>query len=268
MKFGSKEVFGIICAMVADPESAGRYEQVYDVVREDTLAVICRDTLSPEERDDIVQNVELAVFRGLVRFKEIYADCTEEERNRYLRRIISNKRNDCLAEQYRAKRYTYYDAEGAEELEQEGSLEGDFLIQSQLRQDLLQSIQRVCALRTTPDKIIAFLLNKLTAVLDGGGRNGTPAVVAVRLSSYTQQAAADLAVRELEGLLACKIPEAVFSPLYEKLRERTPDGVRGELLFCLSARDITDSSCWIASKMRKQKETIIGGSGNDNPSKL
>ena len=268
MKFGSNEVFGTICAMVTDPESAGRYEQLYEIIRDDTLTVIRRDTLSPEEREDIVQNVELAVFRGLVRFVDTYTDCSEEERNRYLRRVIANKRNDCLAEQYHAKRYSSYDADGVPVLAQEGSMEEDVLNEMQLRQDLLRSIHAVCSLRTTPDKITAFLLNKLTAVLDRTGQNGTPAFVSQRLKDDTQRTAADLAVRELERLMGCRIPKTIISPLYEKLQEQTPEGVRGDLPFRLTARDITDSSSWIASKMRKQKETIIGGNDYDSPSKF
>lgn len=259
MKFGSKEVFGNICAMVADPESAGRYEQLYSIVRDDTLAVICRDTLTLEEREDIVQNVELAVFRGLLRYSQNYANCTEEERNRYLRRIISNKRNDCLADQYRARQFTSYDTEDGPELAGEGNLEEEILNEKQIRQDLFHSIRGVCALRTTPDKIIGFLHNKLTAVLDRSGRNGAPAAVSERLAACTQQVAADLAVQELERMLECHIPDAVFAPLYDKLQEVTRNGVQGDLPFRLTARDITDSSSWIASKMRKQKETIIGG---------
>ena len=268
MKFGSNEVFGIICAMVTDPESAGRYEQLYNIIRDDTMAVICRDTLSPEEREDIVQNVELAVFRGLTRFVEVYADCTEEERNRYLRRIISNKRNDCLAEQYRARRCTSYDIDEPMELEGEEDFEESLLSEIQLQEDLFHSIHSLCRLRTTPDKIIAFLHNKLTAVLDGSGKNGAPAEVAGRLASCTQRTAADLAVRELETLLECRIPAAVFEPLYDKLEERTPEGIRGDLPFRLTPRDITDSSSWIGSKLRKQKETIIGGNGYDSASQL
>ena len=268
MRFGSNEIFGRICAMVTDPESAGQYEQLYEIVRDDTLAVIRRDTLSPEEREDIVQNVELAVFRGLVRFVDTYADCTEEERNRYLRRIIANKRNDCLAEQYRGKHYCSYDGDDAPVLAQEGSMEDAVMNEMQLRQELFQSIRAVCSLRTTPDKIIAFLLNKLTAVLDSGGRNGTPAVLSRRLSGYTQKRVAEMTVRELERLMGCQIPKEVVWPLFAKLKERTPEGLRGDLPFRLTPRDITDSSSWIASKMRKQKETIIGGNGNDSPSKF
>lgn len=266
MKFGSKEVFDTVSVMIADPDSAGRYEELYAIIRADTLSAIGRDTLSQEEREDIIQNVELAVFRALVRYAENYADATPEERNSYLRRIIANKRNDCLAEQYRARQFVSYDADNSPEYSDNCIMEESLMNGEQVKQELFQSIRGVCALRTTPDKIIAFLHNKVAAAEDRGGHNGSPAEVSRKLSEFTQQAAADMAVSRLEKLLQCRIPKSVFAPLYDKLRETTSEGIRAELPFRLSARDITDSSCWIASKMRKQRSTNIGGNTYDSPS--
>ena len=79
------------------------------------------------------------------------------------------------------------------------------------------------------------------------------------LSGCTQREAAEAVVRELEHLLGCRIPKKIIIPLYAKLAEETPEGVRGDLTFRLSVRDITDSSSWISSKMRRQKESIMGG---------
>lgn len=268
MRFGSKEIYGRICSMVSDPNGAAQYEQLYDVVRSDTLMMLRRDTLTEEEREDIVQNVELAVFRGLVRFVDRFAEAGEEERNKYLCGIIYRKRADCLAGRYRDSVLVSYDGEEEPTLTTGQGVEETVLDSWQLREDLMNTIREVCALRTTPDKIIAFFLNKLTSVVDPSARNGSPAQVKRMLDSLTQREAADLAVGELETLMGCLIPRKVVAPLYEKLLEQTPEGVRGELPFKLSIRSITDSSSWISSKMRKQKENIIGGNGYDSASRV
>ena len=259
MKFGSQRVFDQMIAMLSDPDSVADYQELYEVVRADTLALIRRDTFTEEEREDIVQNVELAVFRGLVRFAERFAEKSPEERNRYLCGIIYRKRADAMAEQYSAKNLVSYDTDDAPEYTDGEWFEETLMDKVQLRHNLMNSIYEVCSLRTTPDKIIAFFFNKLSAVLGASGKNGSPAEVCRLLSQYNQRAAAEMAIREVEHLMGYRIPKKFIMPLYEKLEEMTSEGVRGELPFTLSVRDITDSSSWISSKMRRQKEAIMGG---------
>ncbi|MBQ4563056.1 MAG: hypothetical protein IJA58_01085 [Lachnospiraceae bacterium] len=268
MKFGSQEIFNQICAMITDPDSSSDYEMLYETVRTDTLALIRRDTFSEDEREDIVQNVELAVFRGLVRFAERFAEKSPEERNKFLCGIVYRKRADCLAQQYRAKNFVSYDVDDAPEIASDELLEERFMDRMQLRQDMLNSIYEVCSLRTTPDKIIAFFFNKLSAALGASGKNGSPAEVRRMLAECTQRQAANAAVRELEHLMGCRIPKKIVAPLYSKLAEVTAEGVRGDLPFTLTVRDITDSSSWISSKMRKQKESILGGKGHGSASEI
>lgn len=265
MRFGSDEVFMRIKGMLSRPDSATEYARLYDILRADTLYILRQCTLLPEEREDLVQEVSMVVLSRLSLFAAKFADSTAADRNAYLYQIIRNKRNDCLATKYHLSQCLSYDAQA--QLLLLPDAHEDIAVIFQRRQELFEAITQVCSLRTTPDKIIAFLLNKLTAAVSGSGSNGCPADVAHILHDCTLRTAADIAVQELERVLDCPIPMKVLQPLYEKLAEPTSDGLRGQLPFRLSVRDITDSSSWITSKMKKH-HAATGGQANESTSEL
>ena len=113
-----------------------------------------------------------------------------------------------------------------------------------LKEELLQALGAAFQIQTTPEKLIAFVYNRLLDGISGG--NGSPQAIAEDFNGMTVAKAYERMVQDLAAVLQYRIPEGVLEPLKQKV-----DAEPGRA-FSLSARTITDSSNWIVKKMKER----------------
>ena len=244
MKFGSDEIFSLIGNNIDKADSSALYETLYEVVRADTLLMISKYRISKENQDDIVQEVQIAVFTHLIAFYESNKSSTEQQRNAWLSTIIRSKCIDYFrfVSKNLSKDIPYDDA--LDVISSMPAVE-DLLT---LREELFGVIKAICSFQTTPNKILAFFLLKMSCAETGDRKNGSPKDISNEFSGWKLCDVLAETRRRLESFFECEIPTEVFSALQAKVDSADIP------TFELSARTITDSSNWIGSKVKQSSE--------------
>ena len=111
MKFSSQTTFNMVRKMLEDPSDSADYHILYAIIQSDCQALLRNCTLSQQDKEDIIQETQISVFSGLLRYSESYADASDAQRGAYLRTILSRRLNDLLARRYRQKCEISYDME-------------------------------------------------------------------------------------------------------------------------------------------------------------
>lgn len=241
MTFGEHETFRLIGRALSEGEETD-YDSLCRIIYDDAGALLKRRGrgLSRADAEDVLQDIVCKVIRNLPRFYQQSADKSPGERNAWLRTIVENEKNNY----YRAK------TRELEQLEYDDAIgqytEDDFVRRIAARDALLEALKGSFAIATTPEKIMAFVYNRLLGALLG--RNGSPKGIVEEFEGVPLAVMYHRMTLDLSQALACSIPASVLAPLREKV-EACPDRK-----FDLTPRTITDSSNWVVSKMKEQQK--------------
>lgn len=254
MWFGSNEFFFYIKDNIQN-ENITMYNKIYDVVKHDTYNIMSVYELSKEDREDILQEVEITVVRNLVKYLIESETCTEIQRNAWLRKVVKNKVYD-----YYRKRGRILEFIGGEDVLENATNEHDSIEECIIQQcdvkevnaELLRAISKACYINTTPEKIIAFLLNKVLGALVLERTHGSPQEVIRMLEGKTLDVAFIIMKKEIQNALSVDIPDEIYEGLNQKLEQRVEGEYVKNRRFHISARTITDSSSWIKSKLENE----------------
>lgn len=243
MTFGSDKTFALIGdALKTCGEEA--YDPICKILYEDLGVLIrkyCRDISSAaQDQEDILQ---MMVYKVLTRLPEFYLkseQLSEQSRNAWLKTVVINERNSIYR---KIKNSVEKDS-----VEYQDALlnvsESDTAQKVEIREQLLEAMQTVFQLPTSPDKLIAFVYSRLSHVLSGV--NGSPQTV---LEEFAGMALSDMyqkMVSDFSDVLQYQVPGRVLEPLASKVAA-CPDQK-----FSLSAHQIADSSSWIKKKIKGQ----------------
>lgn len=240
MTFGSDKTFALIGdALEKCDETA--YDPVCKILYEDIGVLIhkyCRDVCSAaQDWEDILQ---ILVYKVLTRLPEFYlksGQLSEQSRNAWLKTVVMNERNSIYRKMKKPVEVEYQDAFRS-------ASEPDTAQKAEKREELLEAIQHVFQLPTSPDKLIAFVYSQLFHVLSGV--NGSPRTV---LEKFEGMALSDMyqeMVSDFSDILQYQVPRQVLEPLANKVAA-CPD-----MKFSLSAHQITDSGYRIRKKIKEQ----------------
>ena len=254
MNFGTQSVFDYVRNMVTDPNCAEEYPVLYFVIRKDCMELLSTTNLPQEDKEDIVQEVQMSVFSGLVDYVEVYASKAPAQRNAYLQTILLRRRNELLRSRYKRKHVSSYDVEDFP-VELCG-VQDDMFDRLSDRNELTNAFTLICSMKLPAEQIIAYLLGRCTALT---GKNSKPALVAQQLAGMTLHEAARYTFDRLQEEFPFPMDRVVFAPLLEKLAETTGQGNYGDGIFLLTPRKISNANSYIAEYLRKHQDRIIGG---------
>lgn len=254
MNFGSDAFFCHLKKCVLD-ESHDLYNNVYEVVKAYTIkylnkrGITSANNILYKDIDDIIQDIQHTVFINLVSFIKKSGDRTEQERNAWLNTIIRRKVVDC----FRKKNNNVFYAD--DELlncipDNEAQTPKTF---TEENKKLCELIAFICSINTTPDKIIAFLYNKIICLCSSTKKkSGSPAIIESELTDVPLGVAANIVKDKLRVSLHINIPDEIFIGLDKKLESESKGIIYKNKLFKLDKRTITDSSNKINTKIKDE----------------
>ena len=248
MRFGTEEVFNYIRENITRSDDAW-YSRLYNIIRADTLSVLSGYRLHKDDKDEIIQEVQISVTVHLSKFLKESENKSVDQRNSWLGKNVKNKMIDYLRKKNRHlnEPFEVWHETGAffDELERAQRI-------GECRQRLLRAIKDVCSIKTTPDKIIAFFLNKVIGATELDRRNGAPKQTVSLLSGKTLYEASEYVKTRIRTAVSFPVPDDVYIELDNKLNIDCGGVKYGCRIFDLSVRRIADSSNWIGSKLRTQ----------------
>ena len=250
MNFGTDTVFDYVRTMITDPESDDAYQKLYYIVSNDCFVFLHSCSLSTEDKEDIMQSVQISVYAGLHGYVRNFQNASVQQRNAYLRTIIRRRLNDLLARKYRHQHVASYDADDFP-AELCGD-QADLFTELSNRSELLATLEMLCASHFAPAQIIAYLLGRCTIA---SGKNAKPALVAQRLQALPLLEAAGIAIGQFRHNCPFPIEDDIFAPLLQRLVRKPA----GHECFDLTPRQISDANSMIAAYLRKQRDLSNGG---------
>ncbi len=257
MNFGKQVVFDYVRNMIAEPNSEKDYQELYNIIWVDAFGLLSRYNLSIEDKEDIVQDVEISFFPRLTWYVENFRHASPAQRNACLRTIVKRRMNDQLARRYRHSNVTSYDAEDFPE-ELSGVCEDTFAGLSS-RDEVRQALKLICSLNFPAEQIIAYLMTRCTALTSKGGKNGKPAQVARQLAGLTLDESAAIAIRQIQEVCPFAVSMEVYAPLLEKLDKSVSQSRCGDCRFNLTPRMISGVCSQITERLRSIWERLNGG---------
>lgn len=244
MLFGTKETFSLISSALSQ-DKAEAYEPICKVLYDDARILINRycQGVSATDKEDLLQEVVWNVLRDLPRFFEASTYNTEQQRNAYLKRVVYNI---CMDFFRKAKKSLLTDAVDLSEA-LDAATGDDFVERIENKGAFLQALQGAFEINTTPERLIAFVFNRLIGALKG--KNGSPKSIVEMYDGAPLQVVFEQMVAELNHILGDEIPDGVLKPLREKVYSANRDRP-----FHLTARQIADGSNWIVEKIKEQNK--------------
>lgn len=232
MKFGSDEVFEYVKDNIIDPKSTTWYDEIFKIVDKDARDVLGK-SYQEDDLEEIVQQIQMAVTIGLTDYLKKHAKSAPEQRNGWLYNIIRNKKCDFWREKYRSV---------IDDLMIEPSV-SDAILEKMILHDMtVKVLEFVFTLRTTPDKIIAYLYNN-HFMLTRSAYSGSPANVSNRLRGMPLSKALVKVRTCMNAVLRIPVDDSIYDPLISKIH-RYDDPV-----FAMTPHQISDSCNWINSKI-------------------
>lgn len=248
MNFGKDATFSLI-GKALNQTGLEAYDPICKILYDDVGALVnsMMKGIQKADKDDVIQFVVMKMFRALPRFYQtsIKNNNTEQQRNAYLKRAVQNE----VKSFFKSKAEKSREIKISETLAQKDSFE----IKIETIDELYRNLKTVFEFNTTPDRLIAFVYNRLLSALSG--KNGKPQEISAIFYSKEIIELYEKMIYDLSETLHCEIPYEVLEPLLIKV-EKCPNA-----MFSLSPRTITDSSSEFVKKLKK---TNINPEMNNN----
>ncbi|HCS73589.1 MAG TPA: hypothetical protein DIW17_06925 [Clostridiales bacterium] len=253
VKFGLDTTYEYIKNNIGAQDNSKWYDYLYKIIENDALSVLSEYKLQKADKDDIIQNAQLSVTRYLVSFVLKSSEYSVYQRNAWLRKIIKSRINDFFRE--KSRQYLQPVDEAAKALIiQPASANFTDLADEQayFEEQLIGAIERVCSINTTPEKIIAFLLNRVSGSIELSRKNGSPKDVAKMINGKAIDEAFQILKMKLCCILSVSVPDSALYELIKKIDDDTSGSRVGSFIISITPRSIADSSYWISRKLNKE----------------
>jgi len=244
------------------------YIEIAKVVEDDAKAVFYKRGFTPsynisqEDIEDVLQEIQVSVAKGLVSFIKDSGEKSVGERNSWLATIVTNRINDFFRKIYKNNEIIIQSIDDKDihaDARDDTNPENDF-INSVCNENVFavcNALKRIFKIDTSPEKMLAYLFNRfICATSDTKKSSGSPKDVAKQLNGKTIEEAARFMKQKIRNYLEYDIPDEVFAELDKKLNTFVNGVKNADKIFFLSPKKITDSSNRIADKMKYDEDTI------------
>lgn len=254
MEFGTNKVFEYIKYNLVSSVDEEWYNRIYAVIKADTLMILSSYKLSRDDKEDIIQVVQIAAVNGLAKYIRDSSDYSETQRNAWLKQIVKRKIADFFRRKYRKLEDSAEDVISNEKMYMrffsKDEIEEKYR-NEEIETKLIHAIKCICEINTSAEKIIAFLLNKVIGSLEMSRMNGSPKGVVDTLSGKTVLEASKYMKEQLQYMISINIPPQVYEGLDKKVDLVMKNEDYSKRMFTITPRIITDSSNWITSKLKE-----------------
>lgn len=241
MEFGSEDTLSIINRYLETGDSAA-YDALYTIIRRDTRLLLRRWQIQPHDIEDIIQDIEISVFQHLVPFFLIALQNSVSQRNAWLKTIVNNRVFDFFRSERTRKAIAYPNAleETFELIDKAAGPETEF----EVKVTLYSALKNLFTIKTTPEKVMCFLMAKLNSTRVNGSIQDVCNIV----NGKTLRDIYDLTKKAFTQTMGYAIPNDILSLLWDRVEPKQNNEIY------VSARRITDTSSWIVTKMKDCKD--------------
>ncbi len=260
MKFGSKSYFDYMAANISIPESEYMYMDLCQVLRKDIFHMIVSMGVRESERESVFEDVCTKVISSLVDFLQNSSEKTDAQRNSWLKKTVR-----CVIYDHFRRECREYDVSSLEQIVTNGEMHIQYVSENSIEEleharevnsDLTDAIADVCALNTTPDKIIAFFLNCYECICGSIRQNGSPKQICEEFNGKTLHEAAETMKKRMQDSVAFYIPAQAYRALDDKIAQAAENNENA--YFSMSPKMISDATRWIHSKLAEKRSENTG----------
>lgn len=256
LKFGSQKIFDYIKNNLNRANDFLWYNELYEIIKCDVSIILSQYKLPEMDKEDIIQEVQIAVSTNLIKFVFNSEKNTTEQRNAWLRKITENRIKTYFRKKYKSMEDPFEDALLQIENNRFSFVDNNNIEQKikeeYLQQRIVNAFSTLFSINTSPDKIMAFVFNRIIGTIECAHLNGSPKKVTEEFTGVSLKDMYEIMKHELKNISSFEFPEEVFLPLEEKIDMFTENGTI-EVEFKLSPRGITDSSNWITKKITEKE---------------
>jgi hypothetical protein len=205
-----------------------------------------RKWFSKEDSEDVQQELDLALWKGIYSYLEQSDSYHPFQRQRWLKTLIQRtiyhhlQNADLTPSSLEGMQEAGYEPESGEDPEAQ-------LLRQLGSQSLEDILTTVCAMKIMPDKMLVFFYHNIVFFLEGDGiHNGKPQETAARLNGKTLGQLRDQLPQALEEATGLSVDESLLSGLDKKL-----EGHREDIL-SLTPNEISVST----SNSKKRIQTL------------
>lgn len=241
MRFGSDEVTYWIKMSILDAENTEWQGKLLDVIRQDVAAILYSKVPNAQDREEIISDVQYEAIQYLSYFYRQESGYEARQRNGWLKTVAKNKSVDL----YRHQQRTIQVSTSLDDVWNLSDESDEYARRQTDAQIKLYEVFRILGeINTTPDKCLAFLLNRLLAAQYES--TGRPAKIAEKMEGLSLRDVFEQVKVQLEIQLNGKVPDGILEPIWRKV-EPVADQP-----FHLTTRRITDISNWLSAKSRDE----------------
>lgn len=258
MEFGNQEFFDRLKAGVTAGDQ-DVYVELNNVVSRSVRNLV-RAKVKPQDVDDVLQNIQVSVWRHLTPFLQSSENNTPAQRNAWLIVLAKSRINDFLNANYKNRPQQFDEGESSGKGTGNPGPTPPFPVDPvQLANYELccRAISYVCRLNMTPDRLLSCIYNGLVipAAFKGHARKkGNPKLVVHLFAGRPLSQFRAALWQALNTLLILPPPEDLLAPLDQKLQ-----GGAGDEPFQLTAREITVVTNRMRKALQKDRDKILGG---------
>ena len=222
--FGNQEIQELIKNNISNPENVDWYRVVAECIYNDVkyyLGFKFGGGFSTEDAEDIAQDVQIAVIRNLVSYCS-YAEEHGVSGNTWLVKIIENKVNDWFRKKKREKDIGVISIDGLAEsglvdtvlygdnktVKKELSTEEIVVLKTELQ----EVVTKVCGLRTSVDRKLAFFLIILSKAERNSEKGDVKSIEALFYGKAYFEIYGFLAAH-MDGLLGAEATDVILKPV-------------------------------------------------------
>jgi len=248
----------------------GIHNELYVVIKKDISPIINSRILNNFDREDIINEIQVKVFKNIYRFVMCSDEYSEAERNGWLKKITINTLNDyyrnALIKIPRKKadsedqiRTALLQSSGWDEDVRfyentaDDSVDIDYLVEK--RQELILLLTHVLGLNSKPEKIMVFLIMIFEQQFYYRGLD-------LHFSGYMESKLKNLSFFDLKMMLErmldpLQIPAKVYDKLNSALNEQDGECRYGDRLFEADARMLIVWLSELRRRLRAGKTDIL-----------
>lgn len=266
MNWGTEATYQMVKTAVTE---GANYNSIFAVVKEDVKPLVTARSVPEHEREDVLQEIYITVLQRLAPYVKNSAALSPAQRNSWLRTLAERRIADFWRGYYREERevvdtgdasvsrlrkvsLSLFDGEDGEERDIPQEQQEFVRLEEEDPQRLYRLLTLLFSIRTTPDKLLAFIFNKIILADYAGIVKNKTTAIATRLKGKKLGVIYAAVKIELPRTLDVAIPDEVFAPLRDKLAEEKDGIAYYERTFDLSPRAITDSSNWLKGRWKEQ----------------
>lgn len=272
MRFASQEFFNHLKSELQDENGDVKiYDDISKMIERETKWKLLNSVDKEEDREDILQEIKMAVIKGLPNYILNSETLHEAQRQTWLNAIVEHKisnwrkkpdngKHDSIDRTVKDEGGNEYFPKELEKATASMQNEPESIHMDETISEAFGSVLHdIFSINVSPERLIGFVYSKMIIPrMIQSKYSGKPTEAEKILRNVTLYEIYDNIVADFKGVFCSNIDETVFAPLKEKLNIRQKDGsLVGNRRFNLTVRQIVDGSNRINQKVQDMYKVYL-----------